>query len=46
MNQIMILDSSVERARVGYWRRVWVGETTTQGAFQSDVVQQKNQIRP
>jgi hypothetical protein len=24
------LDSSVERARVGYWRRVWVGVTTLQ----------------
>ena len=24
----MILDSSVERARVGRWRRVWVGATT------------------
>jgi hypothetical protein len=26
----IILDSSVERARVGYWRRVWVGVTTLQ----------------
>jgi len=25
----MILDSSVGRARVGRWRRVWVGATTT-----------------
>jgi hypothetical protein len=26
----MILDSSVERARVGYWRRIRVGVTTLQ----------------
>jgi len=26
----MILDSSVGRARVGWWRRVWVGATTQQ----------------
>jgi hypothetical protein len=26
----MILDSSVGRARVGRWRRVWVGATTQQ----------------
>jgi hypothetical protein len=28
---VIIPDSSVERARVGYWRRVWVGVTTAAG---------------